>query len=134
MSLQFSTALRDRLLNAFNSIFPDGGEIEVWAGARPSVDNPVVGDAPIVVFAFGANAFISNADGSIYLDGPIQAVVSVDSQASFFLVREPSGGTVHIVGDVSDPYSGGDMTLTNINLVNGTTVTLQTFTLYAGNA
>lgn len=134
MSLQFSTALRDQLLNAFNSTFPNGGQIEVWAGARPSVSDPVVGDAPILVFEFDAESFISNADGSIYLDGPIQATVSQDSEASFFLVRELDTGTVHIVGDVSDPYSGGDMTLTNIYLLEGTTVTLQTFTLYAGNA
>jgi len=54
--------------------------------------------------------------------------------ADFFRLFATDGTTCHIQGTVTATAGGGDMTLDNPVIAAGQTVTINTFTLTAGNA
>ena len=54
--------------------------------------------------------------------------------AAHFRLVDNAGTTCHVQGSITLTSGGGDMTLDNTNIAISQTVTVNTFTLNAGNA
>jgi hypothetical protein len=54
--------------------------------------------------------------------------------AGYFRITDSTGATAHMQGTVTITGGGGDMTLDNPNIAQNQVVTVNTFTVAAGNA
>jgi hypothetical protein len=59
---------------------------------------------------------------------------SANGTALSFRIYDSGAASCHIQGSVTLTGGGGDMTMNNVAIANGQAVTVNTFTLQAGNA
>ena len=70
--------------------------------------------------------------GSVTKNGTWTGTGSVGGVAGYFRVLDSGGSTCHMQGTVGQ--GSGDLSLDNTTIANGQAITVNTFTISAGNA
>lgn len=138
MSLSFTSALALAMLNFFTGKINDGtavagGYVRVYAGVKPTnvrtalAGNTVLAELPSPADAF-ADATVNDAGG--YCEALAAAIADIpaaaDGTATFF--RQFNRDNVAIYqGDVGLSGSGAEMELSNVALIAGINVVVQSY-------
>lgn len=125
MAVTHAAGIRDGLANLIAAAHANG------TGGDSTLELREGGDV-IVTFDLGTSPFGSASSGIISLGGvPIDKQAS-DSAAALdnFISRDRDGGAV-LAGSVTAVGMGGDIEVTNTNVANGQTCTLESLTYEA---
>ena len=131
MAIKMSTGLRNELLSggSLKSIFDAGSEIRIYGGTIPSSANDGIGSATLLVT-------IKNGSSGITFDTAATNAILQKNPSEVWEGNNVATGTAtfyrHVLTADDDAGSstapryqgtvalvGGDMNLTNVNLVNG---------------
>lgn len=135
MALQYSTAVRNAQLDAFESTIGTSAILRIRSGAAPA--NCAAADAGTVLATLNlpSDWMAAASGGSKALAGTWQdASADAAGTAAHFRIYDSGGSTCHAQGTVTATGGGGDLTLDNTSIASGQQVTITSFTLTAGNA
>lgn len=135
MALQYSVAVRNGQLDQVESVTGTSAILQIRSGAPPA--NCAAASTGTVLATLNLPSDWMNAasSGTKTLLGTWQDTsADASGTAGHFRIFDSSGVTCHVQGTITATGGGGDMTLDNTNIATGQQVTINTFTLTAGNA
>lgn len=138
MPLQFGTTLRNNQLDQIESTTGVSARLQLRSGAAPA--NCAAADTGTLLVEMtlpsdwmAAASAGSKAKSGVW-SGTGLAGAGGGTVAGHFRIKDSAGTVTHMQGTVTISGGGGDMTLDNPNIATGQTVTVNTFTVTAGNA
>lgn len=139
MSIQYSTAVRNAQLDAWESTIGTTPYLRLYDGTPPAnvaaslAGNTLLAEGQLPSdWSNAASSAQKTKAGTWTLTG--QSGAGSGTAATFYRVYASDGTTPHEQGTVTASGGGGDLTLDNNSIANGQTVTVNTFTRSAGNA
>ncbi len=134
MAFQLSVAVRNAELDTFESVTGTSAILEFWSGSAPA--NCAAVDSGTLLATLNLPVdWMNNASGGTKTKlGTWSGAVTVAGTAGHFRVKDSTDTTCHAQGTVTITGGGGDLTLDNNVLGVGQVITMNTFTLTAGNA
>lgn len=137
MAIQYSTAVRDAQLDAWESTIGTAPTLEIRSGAAPATCATADSGTLLCVITLPSDWMAAASSGSKAKSGTWagtgHADASTGTNAGHYRIKA-SGGTCHEQGTVTITGGGGDLTLDNINIAVNQVVTVTSFTRTAGNA
>lgn len=138
MAIQYSTTLRNNQLDQIEVTTGASAKLRLYSGAAPANCAAAATGTLLLDIALPADWMNAAASGSKTKlgtwSGTGAAGAGSGTNAGYFRVVDSTGTTCHVQGTVTVTGSGGDMTLDNTSIANGQSVTVNTFTINAGNA
>jgi hypothetical protein len=134
MTYQYSVAVRNAKLDTVESTIGTAALLRLFSGAEPA--NCAAADPAglLATLTLPIDWMAAAAGGTKAKLGSWVGVGSANGTAASFRIYDSGALACHIQGSVTLTGGGGDMTMNNVAIANGQAVTVNTFTLTAGNA
>lgn len=135
MALQFSTTVRNAILDAVETAIGTSAVLKIRSGAAPA--NCATADSGTVLATLSLPSdWMAAASGGTKAKNGTWEDASADATgtAAHFRLYASDGTTCHAQGTVTATGGGGDMTVDNTSFASGQNFTVTGFTLTAPNA
>lgn len=133
MTIQLSTAVRNAMLDAIETLIGASAILRIRTGAAPA--NPATADSGTVLATLNlpSDWLAAAASGSKAMSGTWQdASADATGTAAHFRIYDSAGTTCHLQGTVGT--SGADLIVDNTSFAAGQAFNITAFSLSAGNA
>lgn len=134
MALQYSVSVRNARLDAIETAVGTTPVVKLFTGSAPANCAAANTGTELFTETLPSDWMAAASSGSKAKSGTWQATGIADGDAGHWRLYASDGTTCHAQGTVTATGGGGDMTLDNISIATGQTVTISTFTITAGNA
>jgi hypothetical protein len=134
MALKYSVAVINARLNAIESTIGTSAVLKIRSGAAPA--NCAAADTGTVIATLSLPSdWMAAASGGTVAKTGTWSDASADNTetAAHFRIYASDGTTCGMQGTVTVTAGGGDMTLDDVTVVAGQTVTITSFTITGGN-
>jgi len=135
MALQYSVAVRNAKLDAVETAIGASAVLKLRTGAQPADCAAADSGTVVATLTLPSDWMAAASSGSKAKAGTWEDT-SADNAGTVahFRLYASDGTTCHAQGTVTNTGGGGDMTLDNVAVNAGQTITITGFTLTAGNA
>lgn len=133
MSVKFSTAVRNARAAATEAAIGTSPTMELRTGAPPANCAAADTGAVVATIALPSDFLTAPSGGVVALQGS-WSDSAADSTGTPGHYRIKQGATCHMQGTVTATGGGGDLTLDDITVDAGQTVTITSFQITEGNA
>jgi hypothetical protein len=135
MALQYSTTLRNAQLDAVETTIGTSAKLYLRSGAPPADCATADSGTLIATLDLPSDWMAAASAGSKAKSGTWEDL-SADNAGTLahFRVKDSTGTTCHMQGTITATGGGGDMTVDNTSVTAGQAITVNTFTISAGNA
>jgi len=135
MALQYSVAVRNAQLDALETAIGASAVLKIRTGAPPANCATADSGTVLATLSLPSDWMAAASSGSKALSGTWQdASADAAGTAAHFRLYASDGITCHAQGTVTATGGGGDLTLDNVSIASGQSVTITSFTITAGNA
>ena len=134
MTFQLSVAARNAILDAVETATGTAARLQIRTGAQPANCAAAATGTLIAQLTLPSDWMAAASGGTKGLAGAWTGTASAAGTAAHFRITDSGGGTCHAQGTITATGGGGIMTLDDITLDSGQTVTITSFTLTAPNA
>lgn len=134
MALQLSVSVRNASLDAFESTAGATAKLRLLTGSPPANCAASETGTLLCEITLPSDYMAAASSGSKAKSGTWSGTGSAAGNVGYFRVVDNAGTTAHAQGTVTATGGGGDMTMDNINVAVSQAVTVNTFSLTAGNA
>ena len=135
MALQYSVAVRNAQLDAVEVTVSTAPLLRIYSGSAPANCAAAASGTLLAEMTLPSDWMAAASSGSKALAGTWQdASANADGTAGHFRLYDSGGTTCHAQGTVTATGGGGDLTLDNVSIASGQSVTITSFTITAGNA
>lgn len=134
MTIQLSEALRNALLDLFETTIGESPVLEIRSGAQPADCSEADSGTLLASLTLPADWMNAAASGSKTLKGTWQDASADDTGTAGHFRLKSAVGTVYMQGSITATGGGGDMTLVSTSIVATMPLNITTFTLNAGHA
>ncbi len=135
MAIQYSTTLRNNQLDQVESTTGTSAILRIYSGSAPANCAAAATGTLLAEMTLPSDWMAAASSGSKAKSGTWQDTsANATGTAGYFRVLDSTGTTTHVQGTVTATGGGGDLTLDNTSIASGQSVTINTFTLSAGNA
>lgn len=135
MALQYSAAVRNAQLDAFETAIGTSAVLRIRTGAPPATVATADAGTVLATLNLPSDWMAAASAGSKAMSGTWQDT-SADAAgtAGHFRIYASDGTTAHAQGTVTATGGGGDLTLDNTSIAAGQSITITSFTITAGNS
>jgi len=134
MAVQLSDTVRDAQNDAIEAAVGATPFLDIRAGAQPANCSLADSGTELEHMALPADFMNDSSAGVKTKKGTWSGEVDAAGTAAHFRIKNNADSVCHLQGSVTASGGGGDMELDNIVLAASQTLTVNTFTLTAGNA
>jgi hypothetical protein len=135
MSVNMSVVARNAELDAAKTAIGIGAVLKIISGAKPANITDADGGVVLATITLPSDWMNAASNGSKTMLGTWQTLnADAAGTAGHFRLFASDGATQHIQGTLTATGLGGDITIDNVVIAAGQTVTVTAFTLTAGNA
>jgi len=135
MAVQNSMAVRNALVDAWETAIGASAVLKIRTGAPPANCAAADQGTVLVSYSLGANWAADAVAGVKTMTSlPLTAAASAAGTAAHYRLYASDGTTCHEQGSVTATGGGGDMVLDNTNIASGQTVNINTFSKTAPHA
>ncbi|MCB0136836.1 MAG: hypothetical protein KDD75_17155 [Caldilineaceae bacterium] len=135
MALQYSVAVRNAQLDAVEVTVSMAPLLRIYSGSAPANCAAAASGTLLAEMTLPSDWMAAASSGSKALAGTWQdASANATGTAGHFRLYDSGGTTCHAQGTVTATGGGGDLTLDNVSIASGQSVTITSFTITAGNA
>lgn len=138
MTIQYSTALRNNQLDQIETTTGVSAKLRLYSGSPPVNCATTPSGSMLVDMALPSDWMTASASGQKVKTGTWTgagtSAAGAGTNTGYFRITDSTGATTHMQGTVTITGGGGDMTLDNTNIAQNQVVTVNTFTITAGNA
>ncbi len=135
---QFSVAVRNGMLDAYETTIGTGPLLRLRTGAAPANCAAARSGTILATMTLPSDWMQAAASGQKLLNGTWQttglAAAGAGTNVGHYEIMDSGGTTCHEQGTVTVTGGGGDLTLDNTNVAQNQTVTITSMTKIAGNA
>jgi hypothetical protein len=135
MAVQLSIAVRDARLDAIETSIGASAILRIRTGPQPA--NCATADSGTVLaeMTLPSNWMAAASNGTKTIAGTWSDIAANNTgTAEHFRIYDSLGTTCGIQGSITATGGGGDMTLDNVSIATGQTITITTFTLTDANS
>lgn len=135
MSLQFSTTVRNAILDAIETAIGTSAVLKIRTGSPPADCATADSGTVLASMTLPSDWMAGASSGSKAKSGTWQdSSADATGTAAHFRLYASDGTTCHIQGTVTATGGGGDMTVDSTSFVAAQSFTITTFTLTAPGA
>ena len=135
MALQFSTTVRNALLDSIETAIGTSAVLKIRTGAAPSDCGQADSGTVLATLSLPSDWMAAASSGSKAKSGTWQdSSADATGTAAHFRIYASDGTTVHAQGTVTATGGGGDLTCDNTSFASGQSFTISSFTLTAPGA
>ena len=135
MAVQWSSTVRNAVLDAWESSIGTSAIVRVYTGAMPASTGTASSGTLLVEYTLGSDWAAAGASGSkTFSSLPIAGTAQATGTAGYYRIFASNGTTCHEQGTVTASGGGGDMTISNTSVTYRQTVNITGFTLTAPRA
>lgn len=135
MTLQYSVAVRNAQLDAFETAIGASAVLKIRTGAPPADCATADSGTVLATMTLPSDWMAAASSGSKAKSGTwSDASADATGTAGHFRIYASDGTTVHMQGTITATGGGGDMTLNNTSIAATQEVTITSFSISAGNA
>lgn len=134
MSVQYSTTVRNGIVDAIESNIGTAPKLRFYTGAAPANCAAAATGTLLVEMALPSDWMNNSSGGAKTQLGTWQANATAAGTAGHYRIYDTAGTTCHEQGTLTLTGGGGDMELDNTNIASGQTVTVTTKTITAAHA
>jgi hypothetical protein len=135
VALQYSVAVRNANLDAFETTVGASAILEIRTGSPPANCATASSGTLLALCSLPADWMNAASGGTKTKNGTWQDTsANGTGTAGYFRIFDTTGTTCHAQGTVTLTGGGGDMTVDNTSFVTGQAFSVTTFTLTSGNA
>lgn len=137
MTLQYSTTLRTNQVGQIETTIGTGPLLQFFTGAPPANCATADSGTKIAEGTLPSDWLAAASAGAVAKTGTWTvtgiSAAGAGTDAGYFRIKDSTGTTCHMQGTVADTGSP-DMSVDNANIANTQVVTVNTFSITAGNA
>jgi hypothetical protein len=138
MSQQFSTGVRNAMLDSITTTIGASAVIKVFTGSAPANCGTADSGTKLVEFDLASSYSDAAASGSKNMvksaSLPVSATAANTGTAGYYRWYESTATTCHEQGTVTATGGGGDATIDNTSIVSGQTIQITGWTKTAPGA
>lgn len=135
MTVQFSTTVRNGMLDAIETAMGVSAKLQMYTGAMPANCAAAASGTKLVEYSLASDWAAAAASGSKALSNlPLSVTTLAAGTAGYYRFVDNAGTTCHEQGTVTLTGGGGDMTIDNTTFTSGQTVQVTAFTKTAPGA
>lgn len=135
MALQFSTAVRNAMLDSIETTIGTSAVLKIRTGSAPADVATADSGTVLATLNLPSDWMAAAASGSKAKSGTWEDTsADATGTAAHFRLYASDGTTAHAQGTVTATGGGGDMTVQNTSFAAGQAFTITSFTITAGNA
>lgn len=135
MAIQLSAAVRNARLDAIESAIGVSAVLKIRSGAAPADVATADSGTVLAALTLPSDWMAAASAGTKAKSGTWQdASADATGMAAHFRIYASDGTTAHLQGTVTATGGGGDLTLDNVSIASGQSVTITSFTLTEANA
>lgn len=129
MATRIATPTANAVVNAVAALM-NGGSVKIYTGSPPATGDDTATGTLLATFTLQNPAFASASGGigAVDVTPPLNATAVADGTAGWFRALT-SGGAKVLDGLCTATGGGGDMTLTNVAVVNGQSLGITSWSL-----
>ncbi|MFL5605425.1 MAG: hypothetical protein ACJ8AD_03145 [Gemmatimonadaceae bacterium] len=129
MTVQWSAAVRNARLDAWETAIGTAAIIRIYTGTVPSPDTSAARTGTLLWSKTLASDWSAAASGGVksLSSTPLSAAAVAAGTAGYYTIFASDGTTVHEQGTITATGGGGDMTIDNTSIANGQTVQITGF-------
>lgn len=133
MALQYAVEIRNAQLDAVESTVGTSPVLRIRSGAPPATVATADSGTVLVEMTLPSDWMAAASNGSKAMSGTWQDTSADAAGTAAHFRIYTSGGAARIQGTVTATGGGGDLTLDNVVIAAGQSVTITSFTISAGN-
>lgn len=134
MAMQFSTAVRNARLDAFETTAGATAKLRILTGTQPANCATAQSGTLLCEITLPSD-WLSAASGGVKSKaGTWSGTASGAGTAGYFRIVDNAGTTCHQQGNITATSGGGDMEIDNTSIAIGQTVTVSAYSVTDGNA
>ena len=135
MTIQFSVAVRNAMLDSIETAIGVSAKVQIWTGTQPINCATASSGTKIVEWALASDWASNAASGTKALTSvPVSTTGIANGTAGYYRFVDSTGATCHEQGTITATGGGGDMTIDNVTIASGQTVQITGFTKTAPGA
>ena len=135
MAIQLSAAVRNARLDAIESAIGVSAVLKIRSGGAPADVATADSGTVLATLTLPSDWMAAASAGTKDKSGTWQdASADATGTAAHFRIYASDGTTAHLQGTVTATGGGGDLTLDNVSIASGQSVTITSFTLTEANA
>ncbi len=137
MTIQYSVSLQNAQLDAIETEVGVSAKLRIYTGSAPADADTAASGTLLVEMSLPSDWMAAASSGSKAKSGTWSgtglAAAGTGTAAGYFRIYDTGGTVCSIQGTITVTGGGGDMTLVNTSIAENQTVTVDTFTITAGN-
>lgn len=135
MAVQLSVAVRNARLDAIETAIGTAAVLKIRTGAAPADVATADSGTVLASLTLPSDWLAAASSGSKAKSGTWQDTsADATGTAAHFRIYASDGTTAHLQGTVTATGGGGDLTLDNVSIASGQSVTISSFSLVGANA
>lgn len=138
MAVQWSTTLRNAILDAISTVIGASPHIEIWSGSVPASCATASSGTKLAKFDLGATFSDAAASGVKNIvkaaSLPVATTGIANGTAGYYRIFATDDSTCHEQGTITATGGGGDMTIDNTTIASAQAVQITGFTKTAPGA
>lgn len=134
MAMQLSVAARNAMLDAIETAAGAAAKLQIRSGAQPANCAAAATGTLIAEMTLPSDWMAAASGGTKALAGSWTGTASATATAAHYRIVDNAGTTCHEQGNITATGGGGDMTLDDVTVESGQTITITSKTLTAPNA
>lgn len=135
MALQFSTTVRNAMLDAIETAISTSAVLKIRSGSAPATCATADSGTVLATLNLPSDYMSAASSGSKAMTGTwSDSSADATGTAAHWRLYASDGTTCHAQGTVTVTGGGGDMTVDNTSFASGQAFSVTTFTITAGNA
>lgn len=132
--MQYSVTLRNNQLDQVESTIGVSPKLQFRSGAAPANCAAADSGTLLAEMPLPSDWMAAAASGSKVKAGTWTVAGTAAGVIGHFRIKDSAGTTCHVQGSITITGGGGDMTVDNTNAAVGQSITVNTYTINAGNA
>ncbi len=129
MTVQSSVALRNAVLDAWETAMGTAAKIEIRTGAQPANCAAADTGTLLVSYTLASDWAGAASAGSKTLNNlPVAGTAAAAGTAGHYRFKDNAGTTCHEQGSITATGGGGDMTIDNTSIASGQAVNITGYT------
>lgn len=135
MAIQFSIPVRNARLDAIATVIGTSAQLIIYSGTQPADCSQAATGTVLATIALPSSWMLAAASGSKSKTGTwSDTSADASGTAGYFRIYDSLLTTCGLQGSITATGGAGDMTIDNVAIVSGQTVTITSFVLTDGNA
>ena len=133
--MQYSETLRNNQLDQIEATVGASAILRMFTGTKPANTDAASSGTLLAEMTLPVDWMAAASAGSVTKAGTWEdPSANASGNLGYFRIFNGAGSTCHIQGTISATGGGGDMIVDNVNVADGQTISVVTFTVNAGNA